>query len=175
MNMIITAKNFELTDGIKLAIQNRLYKFGEKVNATEMKALLEVKKYGQKIEVIIPVNGMIIKAEETSKDLYDAIEAVAEKLKYQVNKYLKKLNEKKNISIRYFDIQDNDTCLEPTAPAIVRRKPLDIKPMSEEEAILQMELLGHHSFLFFNSDLDCICMLYKRKDGNYGLIEGRYL
>lgn len=171
MNIVITGKNFKLTDGIKYAINERLEKFENLVpNNEEVRVILETKKYGQKIEVTIPINNRLIKAESTDSELYIAMDLVIDKLKRQISKYSNKLYDGRAMESIRFKEEEYEFEDEENVPTIVKRKVINSKPMSEEEAILQMELLSHKAFMFFNIDTNSTCMLYKRNDGDYGIM-----
>ena len=126
----------------------------------------------QIVEVTIPVRKIILRREERDKDLYAAIDLVCDKLERQIRKNKTRMNKKPvkpnlvdfNISFEV-DKQELDN------NKVVKRKKLEMKPMDEEEAILQMELLGHEFFVYQDIDAENVCILYKRKDGNYGIIE----
>lgn len=177
MKIIISGKKLELTDGIKTAIEDKLGKLERYLNPeTEVKVTVSAKKATQKIEVtIIPISGPIIRAEDSEENLYAAIDVVYDKLKKQIRRYKNKLQDKhqsKDESIRFqmdegieeYDDESLDIVIE-------RRKKFDMKPMSPEEAILQMELIEHGFYMFRNIDSDEISIVYKREDGGYGLIE----
>ncbi|MEG1648245.1 MAG: ribosome-associated translation inhibitor RaiA, partial [Bacilli bacterium] len=133
--------------------------FVNDVNAT---VTLSVEKNIHKIEVIIPFNGALLRAEVRSADMYSAIDAVIDKLEGQIRKQKTKL-ERRNYdnSLRFNNIKQYDDYNENDEP----------KPMSQEEAVLQMELLGHDFYVFMNGNTEEVNVVYKRKDGNYGLIE----
>ena len=144
----------------------------ENVRATVM---INVKGHNQKVEVTIPLKTVILRAEETRDDLYAAIDVVADKLERQIRKNKTKLQSKKMKDIfskdfmldaieKYDDSEDNKG-------KIIKRKKVEVKPMSEEEAILQMELLEHQFYIFKDSETNNIAVVYKRKEGNYGIIE----
>jgi len=144
----------------------------ENVRATVM---VNVKGHNQKAEVTIPLKTVILRAEETRDDLYAAIDVVADKLERQIRKNKTKLQSKKMKDTfskdfmleaieKYEDSEDNKD-------KIVKRKKVEVKPMSEEEAILQMELLEHQFYIFKDSETNNIAVVYKRKEGNYGIIE----
>lgn len=177
MKIIISGKKLELTDGIKTAIEDKLGKLERYLNPeTEVKVTVSAKKATQKIEVtIIPISGPIIRAEDSEENLYAAIDVVYDKLKKQIRRYKNKLQDKhqsKDESIRFqmdegieeYDDESLDIVIE-------RRKKFDMKPMSPEEAVLQMELIEHGFYMFRNIDSDEISIVYKREDGGYGLIE----
>ena len=143
----------------------------DSVRATVM---INVKGHNQKVEVTIPLKTVILRAEETRDDLYAAIDVVADKLERQIRKNKTKLQSKK-----MKDIFSKDFMLEAiekvddeeNSDKIVKRKKVEVKPMSEEEAILQMELLEHQCYIFKDSETNNIAVVYKRKEGNYGIIE----
>lgn len=177
MKIIISGKKLELTDGIKTAIEDKLGKLERYLNPeTEVKVTVSAKKAAQKIEVtIIPISGPIIRAEDSEENLYAAIDVVYDKLKKQIRRYKNKLQDKhqsKEQSIRFQideGIEEEDD--ESLDIVIERRKKFDMKPMSPEEAVLQMELIEHGFYMFRNIDSDEISIVYRREDGGYGLIE----
>ena len=125
----------------------------------------------QKVEITIPIKKMILRAEEANKDFYAAIDCSIDKLERQIRK--NKTRMKKNVgkeSIRELNL-DFEAPEEKTENKIVKRKNIDTKPMSEEEAILQMELLGHTFYIFKNDKTGDTNILYKRTDNDYGIIE----
>lgn len=177
MKIIISGKKLELTDGIKTAIEDKLGKLERYLNPeTEVKVTVSAKKATQKIEVtIIPISGPIIRAEDSEGNLYAAIDVVYDKLKKQIRRYKNKLQDKhqsKDESIRFqIDEGIEEADDESLDIVIERRKKFDMKPMSPEEAVLQMELIEHGFYMFRNIDSDEISIVYKREDGGYGLIE----
>ena len=119
----------------------------------------------------MPTNKFTLRAEEKHNDLYAAIDLVVDKLERQIRKNKTKLNNKYKNIIQLdintdFEIDKN----EEEDTKVVKRKNIDTKPMDEEEAILQMELLNHDFFVFKNVDEECVSVMYKRKDGNFGII-----
>jgi putative sigma-54 modulation protein len=133
---------------------------------------IRVKGIEQKIEVTIPTKHVILRAEEAHKDLYAAIDLVSEKLESQLRKNKTRMSKRKVKD--HFEDFKTDYKIEKEEDVInqkiVKRKSLDIKPMCEEEAILQMDLLGHEFFVFKHATTLEMCVLYRRKDGHYGLI-----
>lgn len=173
MNIKVVGKNIEVTEGLKTAVEKKLTRldkyFIDDVNAT---ATLSVEKNIQKIEVIIPFNGAILRAEVKHGDMYSAIDLVIDKLEGQVRKQKTKLVRRNyENSLRFNNIKNYDDHDLDDEPKIVKTKRFAMKPMNEEEAVLQMELLGHDFFVFMNGNTDEVNVVYKRKDGNYGLIE----
>ena len=176
MNIKVIGRSIEVTEGLKAAVGKKLAKldkyFMDNVNAT---ATLSVEKNIQKIEVLIPCNNAMLRAEVRHNDLYSAIDLVIDKLEGQVRKQKTKLEKRNgNTSLRFSNIKDYDDYDKHDEPRIVKTKRFAIKPMNEDEAVLQMELLGHDFFVFMNGDTDEVNALYKRKDGNYGLIEQEF-
>ena len=115
---------------------------------------------------------IILRAEERDKDLYSAIDKVSDKLERQIRKNKTRMKKKVNKEVMVaFNMNFDSDNKEITDSKIVRRKSFEMKPMSEDEAILQMDLLGHDFFLYKDDKKDIMCIVYKRKDGNYGIIE----
>ena len=177
MKILITGKKIELTDGIKGAVEDKLGKL-EKYLHEDTEVTVSARKAKQKIEVtIIPINGPIIRAEDSQESLYAAIDVVYDKLNKQLRRYKNKLKgkyqSKGQDSIRFQNIEDNgfDENDGEFDIVIERHKKFDMKPMSPEEAVLQMELIEHGFYMFRNIDSDEISIVYKREDGGYGLIE----
>lgn len=175
MRITISGKNIEITDGLRSAVEKKLSKLERYFNPdVEAHATLSVQNYRHIIEVIIPFGGAILRGEESNTDMYAAIDLVADKMERQVRRHKNKLDSRKyGDSVRFQAIPEfkDYKANEPKEPEIVRTKKFAIKPMSEEEAVLQMELLGHSFFVFQNGDSNQVNVVYKRKDGNYGLIE----
>ena len=180
MNIIISGKQMDLTDGIKNAIEEKLGRLDFYLHpATDVKVTVSAKKARQKVEVtIIPISGPIIRAEDIEENLYAAIDVVYDKLNKQLRKYKKRLQDRhqSNESIRFDSVDlDNENDFEDEDEnldiVIERNKKFDMKPMSPEEAVLQMELIGHEFYMFRNIDTDEISVVYKRENGGYGMIE----
>ncbi len=176
MKIRIVGKNLEITEALKGAVEKKISKlnkyFDEKISST---ITLSVEKNLQKIEVLIPFNSVILRAEEKDIDMYTAIDLVIDKLEGQIRKQKTKLQRRQHdSSLRFNNIKDYDNYNEENEPRIVKTKRFAIKPMNEEEAVLQMELLGHDFFVFRNGDTEEVNVVYKRKDGNYGLIEQEF-
>ena len=180
MNIIISGKQMELTDGIKGTIQEKLGRLDFYLHPeTDVKVTVSAKKARQKVEVtIIPISGPIIRAEDIEENLYAAIDVVYDKLNKQLRKYKKRLQDRHQSieSIRFDAIEDfneNDYSQEEGNLDIVieRTKRFGVKPMSPEEAVLQMDLSEHDFYMFKNAETNDISIVYRRKNGGYGLIE----
>ena len=173
MKFNIHGKNIEVTDAIKDYVESKIGRIEKYFKNTDLTATVNLRVRGkdQIVEVTIPANGLTLRAEDTHTDLYAAIDLVIEKLERQIrkNKSKAKKNLKKIVVFNDFDVDS----LEDVDDNIVKRKVLDTKPMSEEEAILQMELIGHDFFLFKNDKTGELCVVYKRKDSGYGILEAK--
>ena len=174
MKFIIIGKNIDVTPGLKDAVESKLGKLQRYFTPdTEIHVTLSVQKEHQKIEVTIPVKGHIIRSEQESNDMYVSIELVEEVIERQLKKYKNKLIDKKrnvaDFAPEYVD--EDEEIFEEEEVKIIRAKKFGIKPMNAEEACVQMELLGHEFYVFLNSDTNEVNVVYKRRDGAYGLIE----
>ncbi len=152
---------------------DRLNKYFDRPDEITANILVKVKGFEQTIEVTIPTPNFTIRNEESAEDLYAAIDLVSDKIERQIRKNKTKINriEKdtaRKLNFSFAEIEDEE---EEEEKSIVKRKTLSTKPMDEEEAILQMEMLGHDFFVYKDRDTKNVCILYKRKDNNYGLIE----
>ena len=170
----IHGNKVKVTGPIKDYVEEKIGRLGRYFGAPEdlvVNVQIRVRGIDQIIEVTIPTKSAILRAEDAHKDLYAAIDLVSEKLERQIRKNKTRMTKKKvkkhfedyNLN---FELEKN----EEIDNEIVKRKSLDVKPMSEEEAILQMNLLGHEFFVFKHADTMNVCVLYRRKDGHYGLI-----
>ena len=173
MKVTVIAKNMELTDALKEIVQkkiSKLEKYFEK--NVEAKATLSIQKSRQIIEVTIPFNGVILRGEESTSDMYKSLDLVEDKLERQIRKQKTRLSRKHGGSVRFGEIGDSDIkSVEEDEGQLVRIKKFGVKPMNSEEAILQMDLLGHNFFVFQDADSNKVNVVYKRKDGDYGLLE----
>lgn len=164
-----------VTDAIKEYITeklDRLNKYFDKSEEITANILVKVKGFEQTIEVTIPTPNFTIRNEESAEDLYAAIDLVSDKIERQIRKNKTRINKiekdaAKKLNLSFIENVEEDE--EDTI--IVRRKTLSTKPMDEEEAMLQMEMLGHDFFVYKDRDTKRICIIYKRKDNNYGIIE----
>ncbi len=143
---------------------------------TEIIVTLSVEKERQKIEVTIPVKGHIIRSEQSSNDMYVSIDLVEEVIERQLRKYKNKLvarnQEGSNFKQEFFESED--TSSEDDEIKIIRTKRFGIKPMFPEDACIQMDLLGHDFYVFFNAETEEVNVVYKRKNGTFGLIEPEF-
>lgn len=172
MRIITSGKNMEVTDALRDTIERKLGKLEKFFQRdTEAQVTLNVEKNRHIIEVTIPFDGILIRAEECTTDMYTSIDKAVDKLERQINKHKTKLERRFRGSKMIFDNMETNGREDLDRPKVVRTKRFAMKPMPIEEAILQMELLGHSFFVFSNGDTEEVNVVYKRKDGNYGLIE----
>lgn len=173
MKFIIRSQKVKVTDAINKYVEEkigRLDKYFENPNDLTANILIRVRNNEQIIEATIPIKKFILRGEELNNNLYAAIDLLSDKLERQIRKNKTKMQSKK-IKNNITQFNDFDVDEEENFNKIVKRKNLDTKPMTEEEAILQMELLGHSFFIFKNESNKNISVLYKRKDENYGIID----
>ena len=164
-----------VTDSIKNYVETKLDRLNKYFTEDDLTAnvLTKVRGNRQIVEVTIPTDKFILRSEEENEDLYAAIDLVSDKLERQIRKNKTKLSKRNKINNKYeylnFDYEiDKD---EEDEGNIVKRKHFDMKPMDEEEAMLELELLGHEFFVYKDMHTNNVCVLYKRKNGGYGLIE----
>ena len=170
MRISITGKNLEISSYMREVAEKKLAKLDRYFpQDTEAQVTLSVEKSRHIVEVTIPHGGRLIRAEEISTDMYASLDNVLDKLEKQIFHYRTRLE--KSLRQDAFDDLHFDEEDEDEAPRIVRYKQFSFKPMSEEEAMLQLDLLGHAFYVFENADTGDVNVLYKRKDGNFGLIE----
>ena len=185
MRYTITGRNIDVTPGLRAAIEEKIGKLERYfLPDTEIIVTLSVQKDKQKIEVTIPVKGNIIRAEESSNDMYVSIDLVEEVIERQLRKDKNKLVARSQghptsytstgNSFRKEFFETEDDAAEDDEIQIVRTKKFGIKPMFPEDACIQMELLGHSFFVFSNAETDEVNVVYKRKDGSFGLIEPEF-
>jgi putative sigma-54 modulation protein len=174
MKLIIRGDKIEVTESIKNKVMEKLAKLDNYFATPEeitANVLIRVNGSNQKIEVTIPTKKFTLRAEEVKEDLYSAINLVVDKLERQIRKNKTRLNRKlKNNPISEMNMTFEISEEEATEQKIARRKDFEMKPMDEEEAILQMELLGHDFFIFKNELEGCTSVVYKRKNETYGII-----
>lgn len=175
MNYIITGKNIDVTEGLRDAVIKKLGKLEKYFAAdTEIIVTMSVEKDRQKIEVTIPVKGHIIRSEQTSSDMYVSIDLVEEIIERQLKRYRTRLTTQEQEAASFSDLFLSEEYEENDGPQIVRTKKFGLKPMDPEEACMQLELLGHSFYVFRNSDTDEVNVVYKRKNGTFGLIEPEF-
>ena len=173
MRYTITGRNIEVTPALRDTVKDKLGKREKYFSPdTEVIVTLSVQRELQKIEVTIPVKGSIIRAEESSTDMYVSIDLVEEIIERQIKKYRKKLIDKKQSAQAFSTLfMEAEEEVQEEEIRIEKTKHFDMKPMYPEDACLEMELLGHNFYMFLNAETDQMSVVYKRKGSTYGLIE----
>lgn len=169
MKIIVNGRHLEITPALKSYAEEKLGKFDRYLsNITEAVVTLSIEKYRHKAEVLLKANGVMIQAEGVTGEIYSSIDGVVEKLEKQVKKYKEKM-----CSHRKGEGKPETAPVrgEPEQGRIIKRKRFDMKPMSPDEAAMQMELLDKDFFVFSNLSTGEINVIYRRTDGNFGLIE----
>lgn len=178
MKVLVIAKNTTATPALKEMMEKKLSKIKRYFNFdVEARVKFSVQKEKQRVEVTIPFNGIILRAEEETEDMYKSIDLVVNKLERRIRKQRTKLSKRSHESLRfptYEDVGTKGDVVE-TNGKLVKTKKFVVKPMSVEEAVLQMELLGHNFFVYEDADANKVSVVYKRKDGDYGLLEPDYI
>ncbi len=183
MLITVKGKNVEVTDALRRYAEKKIQKLGKYLgNIKEAQVLQSVERGKHIIEVQLEGDGIRIRGEERSEDMYASIDQVVEKLERQVLRFKGRIYNRRKYegpkgkeafqeSVLEEVINTEPEVPEEDLPTIVRTKRFPIKPMTAEEAALEMELLHHDFFVFLNSETDQFSVVYKRRDGNYGLIE----
>lgn len=171
MEILIRGSKVEITDSMKEYVKDKLSKLDKYFVDQKLEAsvLVKVHNYLQKVEVTIPLKSLILRAEEEQEDFYAAVDLVINKLERQIRKNKAKLQKRDKVKTKEFNLDDLIPIEE--TDEIVKTKKIDVKPMSRDEALLQMQLLGHDFYVFKDSEANNVCVLYKRKNGGYGIIE----
>ena len=174
MEIIIRGDKLKITDSMHDYIEEKLGKLEKYLkNSDEIRAnvIVKVKNHEQRVEITIPLKTYIVRAEETKDDFYAAVDKALDTLERQIRKNKTRMMSKQVKTSFDFDINEIEQEIEKEEKKIVKRKTVEVKPMNEEEAILQMELLGHEFHMYKDSESGKSAVVYKRKDGNYGVIE----
>jgi putative sigma-54 modulation protein len=180
MNYNVRGENIEVTPAIRDYVERKISKLERYFTETPEAKVNVNLRFNQdktsKVEVTIPLPNLVLRAEETNVDMYAGIDLISDKLERQIRKHKTKVNRKfrekgdfpntfsTSEHIEGQEVDEDDL-------ELVRTKRFDLKPMDSEEAILQMNLLGHSFYVFNNADTNRTNVVYKRKDGRYGLIE----
>ncbi|WP_068620572.1 ribosome hibernation-promoting factor, HPF/YfiA family [Paenibacillus tuaregi] len=186
MNYSIRGQQIEVTDALNDYVDkklSRLEKYFDAPPTSEGHVTLNVIRGLHTVEVTIPLTGVVLRAEDKSDDMYASIDAVVDKLERQIRKHKTKINRKfrQEGSLKTLFVEepvdgplladDEENELSDDDLEVVRTKRFTFKPMDVEEAILQMNMVGHDFFVFSNVDTREVNVVYKRNDGKYGLIE----
>ena len=174
MKISIRGDKVEITKSMKNYIEEKLSKLEKyfKGNDVHASVVVRVKNDLQTVEVTVPTSKFTLRAEESHTDLYAAVDLIIDKLERLIRKNKTKLtNHYKNtpefeMSFEYEEIEEDQEAPD----KIVKRKNIESKPMDEDEALLQMDLLNHDFFAFKNTDEECVSVIYRRKDNLYGIL-----
>ncbi len=176
MKVIVRGKNIEATPALVDYATKKLSKLEKHFDrAADAQVVLSVIREDHIVEVTFNLDGLILRGEESTGDMYASIDMVADKLEKQIGKYKTRMNKSmrqqglRTISEKHAAKEAEERASE--EPTVVKTKRFTLKPMTVEEAIMQMDLLGHDFFVYSDADSDSVNVLYRRKDGNYGLIE----
>ena len=181
LNFNIRGENIEVTPAIREYVESKIEKveryFNEDLSAN---ANVNLKVYNDrqtKVEVTIPMKNLTLRAEERHNDMYAAVDLIVDKLERQIRKHKTKVNRKfrdrEGVGVYFATATQAGPATESSEEeyTIVRTKQFDLKPMDQEEAVLQMNMLGHDFYIFTDAESDATNIVYKRRDGKYGLIE----
>lgn len=173
MEFIIRGDKLKITDAMNDYIEEKLGKLEKYLKNSDdvrVNVIVKVKNHEQRVEITIPLKTYILRSEETKDDFYAAVDKAVDKLERQIRKNKTRMMSKQVKTNIDFDM----SIIEPEKEEdskIMKRKVVDVKPMNEEEAIIQMELLGHQFYMYKDSESEKVAVVYKRTDGNYGILE----
>lgn len=174
MKVLVKGKNFEVSDALRQYAEKRVAKIGKFLTAQPMVAqvTMGVERGMHIVDVTLQVKDLLVRGEEKTNDMYASIDGAVDKIERQIQKFKTKIH-------RRLHPEENGagsaaTAKENEEPKVVRTKRFAIKPMSVDEAVMQMDLLGHDFYVFSNAETEEVNVVYRRKDGNYGLIEPEF-
>lgn len=175
MKINIIAKNYKTYQKLEDTIEKKFERldkyFSDDITAN---IVLSHERGLDKIEATINARGSLFRAEELSQDIYEAVDLVVDKLSSQMSRFKGKLQKRynNNKALKFEFLPEDEDEVEETK--ITKRKHYQLSPMNPEEAVLEMEMLNHDFFVFLNMDTDSVGVVYRRKDGNYGLLDTDY-
>ena len=178
MAIAIRGKNIDVTPALRDYVEKRIGKITKYFEMLgEISVVLTVEKGRHIVEVTVPANGIILRGEEATSDMYTSIDLVIEKLEKQIEKYKTKLERRlrgKGFKAELVTPVAAPVSVDEDEFPLVKTKSFAVKPMDVQEAIMQMNLVHHDFYVFINSDSEDVNVVYRRKDGAYGLIEPNY-
>lgn len=180
MQVAIRGKNIEITGALREYVEKKLGKVERFVDQPmNAQVNLYVERGRHIVEVTAGLNGMLLRGEEATGDMYASIDLVADKLEKQVQKYRARLRRRKDPGVipevaAAAVVPETDDFSADLDGKVVKTKRFPVKPLTVEEAILQMDLVSHDFFVFVNSDTSKVNVVYRRRDGDYGLLEPEY-
>lgn len=169
MEVVVRSRNIEVTAALKAHVEKKVRKLDKFLSdAGKAQVRLEIEHGRHTAEVTIPVAGWILRGEEKGDDMYASVDQVVQKLERQAKRWKGRLlHDRTGGAVAAAAEQP----VEDAPSLLVRRKAFPAKPMTPDEAILQMDLVGHDFFAFRNAETEVINVVYRRRDGNYGLLE----
>ncbi len=182
MQVSVTFRHMDATDALKAFAAEKVSRIEKYIHTpTDAHVVLSVEKHMHRAEINVIANGMRVRGEETSADMYGSIDGAAQKIERQLKRYRNKLSTHKareghasKVRLSYVDALNADVSelpAETPTDTVVETKELDARPMVVEEAIMQMDLLHQDFLVFLNAKTNAVNVIYRRKEGNYGLIE----
>ena len=175
MNLEVNGKGLQVSEYLEDIVTKKASKLERYFKKdTTVYVTLSIEKSRHICEVTVPFDGVTLRAEEASGDMYQSIDASLKKLERQIRRHRTRLEKRLRPAEETMAPVFYEEEVDEVEAQLVRRKQFTVKPMDIEEAKLQMELLGHEFFLFKNTETDSICVLYRRKDGDLGLLEPDY-
>ena len=170
MNVNVKGRNVDVSPALKEYVEKKISKVVKQFKSVDEEvAVLKVAKGDHTVEITVPAKGIILRAQETTKDMYSSIDLVCEKIERQIHKYKTRLAKRKYANFAEAPVID-EAAVEEDDLTIIKNKKFVMHPMTAEEAIVQMNLLGHDFFVFFDPDEGVTSVVYRRKDGKYGLL-----
>lgn len=171
MSVNVKGRNIDVTPALREYVEKKIMKVTKQFKTVgDISAVLKVEKGNHIVEITVPASGILLRAQETTKDMYSSIDLVVEKIERQIHKYKTRLMKRKYSNFAESAVPAPVAEAEEGEFQIVKNKRFVMHPMTPEEAILQMNLLNHDFFVFFDPDLGATNVVYRRKDGKYGLL-----
>ncbi|TCL70964.1 putative sigma-54 modulation protein [Hydrogenispora ethanolica] len=176
MLVSVKGKNVEITEALRDYAEKKVAKVSKFFEKSPIGAQVTMSTERGKhiVDITVQIDGLLLRGEEKTADMYGSIDGAVEKIERQVHKFKTRINRRLRGEENQVVLAPVSTQEEAPAPVIKRTKRFAIKPMSVEEAVMQMDLLGHDFYVFSNSDTEEVNVVYRRKDGNYGLIEPEF-
>jgi len=174
MQITIAARNLELTPALRRYTERKLKKLEKYLDSiTSAHVILSIEKYRHIVEVTLRARDITIRGEEATEDLYSSVDLVMDKLERQLRRYKERISAHQGRGQRIASSarRSMEAPFLEEEPRVVKVKRFPVKPLSLEEAIIHMDLLGHNFFVFRNAENEEVNVLYRRRDGNLGLIE----
>ena len=172
MSVNVKGRNINVTPALKEYVEKKITKVTKQFKTVgDISAVLKVEHGNHIVEITVPASGILLRAQETTKDMYSSIDLVVEKIERQIHKYKTRLMKRK-----YANFAETEPAPAAVPEAsdeefeIIKNKHFTMHPMTPEEAILQMNLFNDYLFAFFDPDLGSTSVVYRRKDGKYGLL-----